>query len=98
MLPGANGPVKRVNHVSRKVGWLPDAATAMNQVNVDSINSKRRLSFAYDGTTRIVEPQCYGIGTRGTELLRAHQKRRFSPRSSSDRLCTYAAKSVLAGA
>ncbi|HEV7913058.1 MAG TPA: hypothetical protein VGP22_04790, partial [Albitalea sp.] len=22
---------------------------------------------------RLVEPQCYGIGTRGTELLRSHQ-------------------------
>jgi hypothetical protein len=45
----------------------------MNQVIVDSINGKRRLSFTYDGRTRIAEPQCYGIGTRGTELLRVHQ-------------------------
>lgn len=27
----------------------------------------------YNGKSRLVEPQCYGIGTRGTELLRAHQ-------------------------
>jgi len=47
----------------------------MNQIIVDSINSKRRLSFTYHGTTRIAEPQCYGMGTRGTELLRVHQIR-----------------------
>jgi hypothetical protein len=46
---------------------------AMNQVIVDSIRQKRRLRFIYNGTRRIAEPQCYGIGTRGTELLRAHQ-------------------------
>ena len=45
----------------------------MNQAIVDAINSKRRLSFFYHGTKRIAEPQCYGIGTRGTELLRVHQ-------------------------
>jgi hypothetical protein len=45
----------------------------MNQVIVDSINSKRRLSFTYNGRRRLVEPQCYGIGSTGTELLRAHQ-------------------------
>lgn len=47
----------------------------MNQVIVESINSKRRLSFTYNGRTRIVEPQCYGVGTKGTELLRVHQIR-----------------------
>ena len=45
----------------------------MNQIIVDSIKDKRRLSFTYNGRTRIAEPQCYGIGTRGTELLRVHQ-------------------------
>jgi len=34
------------------------------------------VRFLYDGTSRLVEPQCYGFGTRGTELLRAHQLER----------------------
>ena len=46
---------------------------AVNHLIVESIETKRRLSFFYHGTSRIAEPQCYGIGTRGTELLRAHQ-------------------------
>lgn len=33
----------------------------------------RRLRFRYSAKTRIVEPQCYGVGTKGTELLRVHQ-------------------------
>jgi len=45
----------------------------MNQVLVRAIERKQRLRFLYNGRTRLVEPQCYGIGTRGTELLRAHQ-------------------------
>jgi predicted DNA-binding transcriptional regulator YafY len=45
----------------------------MNQTIVESIRRRQRLRFTYNGKTRIVEPQCYGIGTRGTELMRAHQ-------------------------
>jgi len=45
----------------------------VNQVLVRAIEQKQRLRFLYNGRTRLVEPQCYGIGTRGTELLRAHQ-------------------------
>jgi hypothetical protein len=45
----------------------------VNQVIVDAINSKRRLSLTYSGKPRIAEPQCYGIGNKGTELLRVHQ-------------------------
>lgn len=45
----------------------------MNQLIIDAIRQRRRLRFSYNGKPRIVEPQCYGIGTRGTELLRAHQ-------------------------
>ena len=40
---------------------------------VTAIEERRQLSFVYNDKPRIVEPQCYGIGTRGTELLRAHQ-------------------------
>jgi hypothetical protein len=46
---------------------------APNPLLVEAINTKYRLSFTYNGKTRLVEPQCYGIGTKGTELLRVHQ-------------------------
>jgi hypothetical protein len=45
----------------------------MHQIIIDSIRQKRRLRFTYNGKTRLAEPQCYGTGTRGTELLRVHQ-------------------------
>ena len=46
---------------------------AMNEVLVAAITQKRRLRLRYNGKARLVEPQCYGIGTKGTELLRVHQ-------------------------
>jgi hypothetical protein len=49
------------------------ATSGLNEVLVASIEGRRVLSFDYRGKRRIVEPQCYGIGTKGTELLRAHQ-------------------------
>ena len=45
----------------------------MNPVLAQAIEQKRRLRFIYNGKARLAEPQCYGIGTRGTELLRVHQ-------------------------
>ena len=45
----------------------------MNRTLLDSIRLKRRLRFRYNGKARRVEPQCYGVGHKGTELLRAHQ-------------------------
>ncbi len=45
----------------------------MNELLVAAITQKRRLRFLYNGKARLVEPQCYGIGTKGTELLRVHQ-------------------------
>ena len=50
-------------------------ANGMNEIIVDAIRKKRRLRFTYNGKTRIAEPQCYGIGVKGTELLRVHQIR-----------------------
>ena len=47
----------------------------MNEIIVDSIRKRRRLRFIYNGKTRVAEPQCYGIGAKGTELLRVHQIR-----------------------
>lgn len=45
----------------------------MNQIIVDAIQKRRRLRFTYNGKTRLAEPQCYGMGAKGTELLRVHQ-------------------------
>ena len=47
----------------------------MQPLIIEAIERKRRLRFIYNGRSRLVEPQCYGIGSRGTELLRAHQLR-----------------------
>ena len=46
---------------------------ALHHTLMDSIQSRRRLRFSYNGKLRTIEPQCYGIGHRGTRLLRAHQ-------------------------
>jgi hypothetical protein len=47
--------------------------TTVNRTIVQAINERRRLRFTYNGRERTVEPQCYGIGSRGTELLRGYQ-------------------------
>lgn len=52
----------------------------MDDVIVRSIRERRRLRFSYNGKIRIAEPQCYGLGTKGTELLRVHQIRGGSQR------------------
>ncbi len=44
----------------------------MNADVVRAIATRHRIRFVYNGTVRVVEPQCHGIGTKGTELLRAH--------------------------
>ena len=49
--------------------------TNPNRALVTAIEQRRRLHFVYNGKARLVEPQCYGIGTKGTELLRVHQLR-----------------------
>jgi len=49
--------------------------TNTNRALVTAIEQRRRLHFVYNGKARLVEPQCYGIGTKGTELLRVHQLR-----------------------
>jgi predicted DNA-binding transcriptional regulator YafY len=45
----------------------------MNETIAGAILEKRRLRFTYNDRVRIVEPQCYGVGTAGIELLRGHQ-------------------------
>ena len=52
----------------------------MNKLFCQAIEEKRRLRFNYHGVRRLVEPQCYGVGHRGTELLRVHQIRTGSQR------------------
>jgi Predicted transcriptional regulator len=47
--------------------------TDAHRLILESIRTRRRLRFLYNKKVRIVEPQCYGMGTKGTELLRAHQ-------------------------
>jgi len=47
-------------------------SAAMNPID-RAIREKRRLRFIYHDVVRLVEPQCHGIGHRGTELLRAFQ-------------------------
>jgi hypothetical protein len=44
----------------------------VNALIAAAIRDKRRLSFDYHGRRRIAEPQCYGVGHKGTELLRVH--------------------------
>ncbi|MDQ2734537.1 MAG: WYL domain-containing protein [Pseudomonadota bacterium] len=45
----------------------------VNQLIVQAIREKRRLRFTYNGVARLAEPQRYGQGKKGTELLRVHQ-------------------------
>jgi hypothetical protein len=47
----------------------------MNELIVHAVLNRRRMRFTYHGEQRLVEPQCYGVGVNGTELLRAHQLR-----------------------
>lgn len=45
----------------------------MNDDIALAVRERRRLRFVYNGKPRLVEPQCYGSGAKGNELLRAHQ-------------------------
>jgi hypothetical protein len=49
------------------------SGTAMKAALIRSIEDRRTISFLYNGKRRVAEPQCYGLGTSGTELLRAFQ-------------------------
>lgn len=51
------------------------AVNDIHRILVSAIEQKRRLRLRYDNRARLVEPQCYGIGTSGSELLRVHQLR-----------------------
>jgi hypothetical protein len=45
----------------------------VNRTLTDAIHHRRRLRFTYNGRDRLVEPQCYGLGHKGTALLRVYQ-------------------------
>ncbi|SKC72506.1 WYL domain-containing protein [Ohtaekwangia koreensis] len=45
----------------------------MNLHIIHAIRNKQRMQFVYNGKLRHIEPQCYGLGTKNTELLRAYQ-------------------------
>lgn len=45
----------------------------MNELIVEAIKNKQRLRFLYHDRERIAEPQCYGISTKGKEILRVYQ-------------------------
>jgi len=45
----------------------------MNSDICDAINNQNIISFIYDQQYREVEPHCYGVSTKGNELLRAFQ-------------------------
>lgn len=50
----------------------------MNPAICDAISKRERISFYYDGGTRIAEPHCHGLSRSGNELLRAYQTGGFS--------------------
>lgn len=45
----------------------------MNNDICEAINNKRIIEFYYDGGTRVVEPYCYGVSTKGNKVLRGYQ-------------------------
>ncbi|MBL7872113.1 MAG: hypothetical protein JNM78_10905 [Cyclobacteriaceae bacterium] len=51
------------------------------QTLIDAIKNRLLLQMEYDGGTRIVEPHCYGITTKGNPALRAYQIDGFSSTS-----------------
>jgi predicted DNA-binding transcriptional regulator YafY len=42
------------------------------EIICEAISSKRRLQFTYRDRTRVVEPQIFGINTKGEDLLSAY--------------------------
>ena len=49
------------------------APSKVGEVIAAAIAGRRRLSFTYNERRRVVEPQCLGLGAKGSELLRGHQ-------------------------
>jgi hypothetical protein len=51
----------------------------MNQTILQAFDERRRMRCRYHDTLRVIEPQCYGISTAGTEALRVHQIQGWYP-------------------
>lgn len=45
----------------------------MLQTIIDAINTRKVLSFTYDGFDRVVEPHAVGVSTAGNNVLRCYQ-------------------------
>ncbi len=50
----------------------------MNEEIIKAIENKNLIEFLYDGESRIVEPHCYGVTTKGNEAIRAFQVSGYS--------------------
>ena len=50
----------------------------MNSIICEGIHTKCKIKFYYEGGTRIVEPFCYGVNSKGDEVLRAYQTDGYS--------------------
>lgn len=68
--------IKEVKEVSESHALALSVKCSYAKLRADLIKAiltMRRVSFTYNDKRRIVEPQCYGMGHKGTELLRGHQ-------------------------
>lgn len=50
----------------------------MKKVIIETIEGQYLLQFDYEGEQRIVEPHCYGLTSKGNEVIRAYQVDGFS--------------------
>jgi predicted DNA-binding transcriptional regulator YafY len=49
-------------------------AASKEKTITDAIRNRKVLEFSYNGQSRIVEPQTYGISTTGHAILRGYQR------------------------
>lgn len=45
----------------------------MNKMIYDAIENMKIISFYYDDKHRVIEPHCYGVSTKGHEIIRGYQ-------------------------
>lgn len=50
----------------------------MKKEIVNAIENQNLLEFEYEGYSRVVEPHCYGLTTKGNEAIRAYQVEGYS--------------------
>ena len=48
---------------------------AAGKLICEAIRQRARLQFVYNGRSRVVEPYCHGVSTKGADVLRAIQVR-----------------------